>query len=92
MVRMGETRAVLGIPSKKARRNARWPVEANAARYFWEAGFAASPDFTPVVVAGPPVDRIRRKNREITINPAPTMTSVWVSGRAVSDVMIACTY
>ena len=83
---------MLGIPSKEAVPNVRWSVDENAARYFWETWFAASPDFTPVLVAGLLVDRIRRKNSEITINPAPTITSVWVSGSEVSDVMIACTY
>ena len=63
-----------------------------AALYFWEACFGTSPGFTLELVAGPLTERTRRRNSETTINPAPTIPSVWVSGRAVSDVMIACTY
>ena len=46
------------------------------ARYFWDTCFAAPSGFAFVPVAGPPVDRIRRRKSEITINPAPTITSV----------------
>jgi len=93
-VQTRENKHLLGIPSTLVGHtySGQLAVVYFSARYSWDACFAAPPDLTFVLPAGPIAERIRRRKREMMINPAPTMINVRVSGRAVSDVMIACTY
>jgi hypothetical protein len=77
-VQRRQNRLLLGIPSKLAEHtDSDWlAVVLFFARYSWDACFAALPDLASVLLAGPIAERIRRRKREMMINPAPTMTSV----------------